>query len=150
MDRTFVEKVREFNRYYLVAMNLLGNHYLDSEYSASDARVLFELYDNNGCNAKDIVESLHIDKSYLSKILAKYEKQGYLDRIPSIKDKRYYDLYLNDKGKAMAEELMEKSNVDIANILQHLDNEQQQLFIQSLETITRLLRKEDSDESCTI
>ncbi|MCD7950471.1 MAG: MarR family transcriptional regulator [Erysipelotrichaceae bacterium] len=150
MNREFVEKVREFNRYYLVAMNLLGNHYLDSDYSASDARVLFELYDNNGCNAKDIVESLHIDKSYLSKILAKYEKQGYLDRIPSTKDKRYYDLYLNDKGKVMAEELMEKSNEEIDSILHHLTNEQQQLFIQSLETITKLLRKDDSNESCTI
>ena len=38
-----VEKVRAFNRFYMPSMNLLGNHYLGSEYSITEARVFFEI-----------------------------------------------------------------------------------------------------------
>ena len=64
-----VEKVRAFNRFYMPSMNLLGNHYLGSEYSITEARVFFEIYENEGCNAAHIAQIMNIDKSYLSRII---------------------------------------------------------------------------------
>ena len=73
MKESTVLQIRAFNRFYLPAMNLLGNHYVDSEYCATEARVFFEVYERDGCNAADIAKKLNIDKSYLSRILTSHE-----------------------------------------------------------------------------
>lgn len=62
------------------SMNLLGDHYLGSEYSVTEARVFFEIYENEGCNAAHIAQLMNIDKSYLSRIIKKHEKSGYIHR----------------------------------------------------------------------
>lgn len=41
-NKDIVSKVREFNRFYMPKMNLLGNHYLGSEYSVTEARVFLK------------------------------------------------------------------------------------------------------------
>lgn len=103
-----IAKVREFNRFYMPAMKLLGNHYLGSEYSVTEARIFFEIYENEGCTAAHIANAMQIDKSYLSKILAGHEKNGFLQRIPSAEDRRSYHLYLTEKGKGRADIAFEK------------------------------------------
>ena len=105
-----VQKVRAFNRFYMPAMNLLGNHYLGSEYSVTEARIFFEIYENEGCNAAHIAQIMNIDKSYLSRIIIAHEKNGYLRRTPSSDDGRSYAIFLTDKGKKRADELIHKSD----------------------------------------
>ena len=75
-----VEKIRAFNRFYMPSMNLLGNRYLGSEYSVTEARIFFEIYENEGCNAAHIAEQMNIDKSYLSRMIKGHEKNGYIRR----------------------------------------------------------------------
>lgn len=74
MKKEIVYKIREFNRNYMPVFDLLGNKYLGSEYSATEARVLFEIFENDGCNAAYIAEKMNIDKSYLSRIIKNHEK----------------------------------------------------------------------------
>ena len=136
-----IAKVREFNRLYMPTMKLLGNHYLGSEYSVPEARVFFEIYEHEGCNAAYIAEAMNLDKSYLSKMIAAHEKNGYIVKQPSSKDKRAYDLYLTDKGKERALALIRDSNHEIGNILMHLSDEEQRKMEEALETIMDLLRK---------
>lgn len=143
-----VEKVREFNRFYMSAMKLLGNHYLGSEYSATEARVLFEIYESEGCNAAHIVNIIQIDKSYLSKILFGYEKIGLVQRIPSIEDRRSYHLYLTEKGKKYMGEWIQKSNNEIKTILQHLSEDKQFQLAQALDTIMKLLQPGGCKDDC--
>lgn len=135
-----IEKVREFNRFYMPAMKLLGNHYLGSEYSATEARVFFEIYENEGCNAAHIANVMQIDKSYLSKILMGHEKNGFLTRIPSSDDRRSYQLYLTPKGKCRAEEFIRKSNDEIKTILQNLSEGELLQLAQALDQIITLLK----------
>ncbi len=140
-DNELIEKVREFNRLYMPAMNLLGNHYLGSEYSVPEARVFFELYENEGCNAAHIAEKMNIDKSYLSKILSAHEKNGCILKKPSRTDGRAHDLYLTAKGRARALELIRESNSEIGGILSHLSAAEQQELCTALETVMNLLKK---------
>ncbi len=86
----------EFNRFYMSKMRLLDNHYLGLEYSPTEARVLFEVYENDGCNATYIAKTINIDKSYLSRIIKAHEKSGYLIRSVSQKDSRSFDLHLTE------------------------------------------------------
>ena len=136
-----ISKVREFNRLYMPAMKLLGNHYLGSEYSVTEARVFFEIYENEGCNAAHIAETMNIDKSYLSKIISSHEKKGYIIKKPSIADKRAYNLFLTEKGKQRAMEFIRSSDDEISNILTHLSTDERQQTYTALETVMNLLKK---------
>lgn len=150
-NRKVVTKVREFNRFYMPKMKLLGNNYLGSEYSAAEARVFFEIYENEGCNAAHIAKVMNIDKSYLSKIIAGYEKEGYIERISSTKDRRSYNLYLTQKGKSKAEELIRKSEEEIEMIIKGLSNEDRLSIEKALDTVMELLRKgECNNENSTV
>ena len=145
-----IQKVRAFNRYYMPAMKLLGNHYLGSEYSVTEARIFFEVYENEGCQASHIAQTMNIDKSYLRRILAAYEKQGYLRRKSSATDRRAYALYLTKKGKQRAEEFIRMSNEEIGHILGNLTEEEQRCMEAALDTIIHLLSKGGNHEDCAL
>lgn len=140
MNKT-IARIRAFNRFYMPSMNLLGDHYLGSEYSVTEARVFFEIYENEGCNAAHIAQLMNIDKSYLSRIIKKHEKSGYIHRERSAEDSRSYHLFLTDDGKARAEDFIRKSNEEIAKVIKGLSSEEGQQLTGALETITRLLSK---------
>ena len=136
-----ISKVREFNRLYMPIMKLLGNNYLGSEYSVTEARVFFEIYENEGCNAAHIAETMNIDKSYLSKIISSHEKNGYILKMPSDTDKRVYNLFLTDSGRSRALKFIENSNVEIGDVLTCLSDDEQNQMYEALETIIGLLKK---------
>lgn len=133
------EKIREFNRFYLPHMNLLGNHYLGSEYSATEARIFFEIYENEGCNAAYIARLMNIDKSYLSRIIRAHEKNGYIRREKSSEDGRSQKLFLTDSGKARAEEFIRKSNEEIGNIIKGFSPEDEGRLSEAIDTMTQVL-----------
>lgn len=140
MQETII-KIRQFNRFYMPSMHLLGDHYLGSEYSVTWARVFFEIYENEGCNAAHIAQLMNIDKSYLSRILKGHEKNGYIRRERSETDNRSYRLYLTDTGKARAEDFIRRSNQEIAAVIRHLTPQEEQRLTDALETVTKLLQK---------
>lgn len=136
-----VYKIREFNRFYMPAMDLLGNHYLGSEYSVPETRIFFEIYTNSGCNAAYIARTMNIDKSYLSRLLKKHEKNGYLYKKISEKDSRSYELYLTEKGKHKAEDFIQKSNQQIDALIHQLNENDCALLREALDTIITILNK---------
>ncbi|MGI6046000.1 MAG: MarR family winged helix-turn-helix transcriptional regulator [Eggerthellaceae bacterium] len=138
-DVQLIEEVRAFNRFYLPFMNLLGRHYLKSEYSAAEARVLFEIYQAEGCTAAYISQKMGLDKSYVSRILSSYDKQHYLLREKSQEDGRSQALYLTDLGKKRAEDFIEKSNTEISELLAFLSPSEKEELYQAIRTIMRLL-----------
>ena len=146
MKESTVLQIRAFNRFYLPAMNLLGNHYVDSEYCATEARVFFEVYERDGCNAADIAKKLNIDKSYLSRILTSHEKCGYITRTRSKSDARAYDLHLTESGLALTEDLIRRSNEDIGRIIASFNDEQCLKLKEALNTVTEILRSAGGDE----
>lgn len=138
-----VEKIREFNRFYTTVMSLLNKSYLNSDYAITEARILYELYENNGCNANYIVHKLHIDKSYLSRIIKKFENINLLERTVSKHDTRAYDIILTDKGIAETESLIKRSNANILDIINSLSASECKMLESSIDTITMLLSKKE-------
>lgn len=136
-----IAKIRIFNRFYMPSMNLLGDHYLGSEYSVTEARVFFEIYENEGCNAAHIAQLMNIDKSYLSRIIKRHEKSGYIHRERFAGDSRSYHLFLTDAGKIRAEDFIRKSNEEIGKAINGLSSEEEHQLTEALETVTRLLSK---------
>lgn len=146
-----IAKIRAFNRFYMPSMNLLGDHYLGSEYSVTEARVFFEIYENEGCNAAHIAQLMNIDKSYLSRIIKGHEKNGYIRRERSEGDGRSFRLYLTDAGKVRAEDLIRKSNEEIGQVINGLSSKEEQQLTEALEIVTSILSKGvKNHENCTL
>lgn len=109
--------IREFNRFYLPYFCLLTQKYLNSDYSAAEARILYEIYINKEISAKDIVNALRVDKGYLSRILKKFESESIIERKASETDCRRTLITLTERGTALAEKLITESNMQIAKEL---------------------------------
>lgn len=131
--------IRRFNRFYLPYFRLLTQKYLNSEYSAAEARILYEIYENRRISARDIVVGLHIDKGYLSRVLKKFASKGLLNKEPSPEDSRLTLLSLTEQGEALAERLIMESNAQVAGYIQGLSEEELAKLSYHLGQITELL-----------
>lgn len=117
-----VATIRDFNRFYTNILGLLNRHVLDSDYSLTEARILFELCELGRCSANTLCAKLHIDKSYLSRILTRFEKEGLLVKEASDQDGRINLLAPSAPGLATMQELAEKSNEQITQWLMRLND----------------------------
>lgn len=141
MKEETVYKIRAFNRAYMPIFDLLGNQYLGSTYSVAEARILFELHENDGCNAAFLAKKLNIDKGYVSRILKHHEKNHYIVRSRSATDSRAYDLHLTPAGNALAEQFIEKSNAQIRGIVADFSAADCQKLTEALDTVIGILSK---------
>lgn len=111
------EKIRSFNRFYLPYFHLISQKYLNSDYSVAEARILYEIYANPGISARDIARGLRIDKSYLSRILKRFESRGIVLRTGCVEDSRIILISLTTEGEKLAEHLIQLSNQQIGDTL---------------------------------
>lgn len=142
-----VYRIREFNRFYMPKLRLLNNHYLGSDYTPTEARVLFEIYENDGCNAAWIAKTMNIDKSYLSRIIRSHERNGYVARNVSAEDSRTYQLHLTEKGLEQAEDFIRKSNQEIGNLIAPLQETDYAALMEALDIVTDILRQTEDGKT---
>lgn len=105
--------IRRFNRFYLPYFHLLTQKYLNSEYSVAEARILYEIYENKEISARDIVRNLNVDKSYISRILKKFESESLIKREVLHDDSRMTAISLTKNGETLAENLIMESDRQI-------------------------------------
>ncbi|MEK6780335.1 MAG: MarR family transcriptional regulator [Bacteroidota bacterium] len=134
-----IQSVRDFNRFYTNIIGLLDNHILDSSYSLPEARVLFELNRQSSCTAREILNVIKIDKSYLSRMLTQFESSGLIRKKTSAEDGRAVQLTLTPKGKKAAYELDTASILQIKNMLKPISDQAQQQLLLHLQKIKLIL-----------
>ena len=81
-----ITEIRAFNRFYTGVIGLLDRHILDSGYSLTEARVLLEIGRTKNCTANRLAGALGIDRSYMSRIVVKFEKDGLVTRAANKND----------------------------------------------------------------
>ncbi|USK30721.1 MarR family winged helix-turn-helix transcriptional regulator [Metabacillus hrfriensis] len=118
MDKEIIYDIRQFNRFYTKVLGLFNNQILDSDYSLTEARILFEISERTECIANNLVQELNIDRSYMSRILRKLEREALIKKKSSILDSRKNLLFLTKKG----EKLLDKINIQSDEQINHLLN----------------------------
>jgi DNA-binding MarR family transcriptional regulator len=134
-----IDKVREFNRFYTGIIGVMNNHILESDYSLSEVRVMFEIYHHPNITARQIKEIIELDEGYLSRLVNKLVKQKVITRVKSKEDNRVSALTLSKKGKDIFLRLNQRSSNDVSAILQHLSKSQQEELLRLLEKVKALL-----------
>jgi DNA-binding MarR family transcriptional regulator/GNAT superfamily N-acetyltransferase len=145
MLREQVEAVRQFNRFYTQKIGVLGEALLDSGYSLTEARVLYELAHEPAVSAKDLSEDLGIDAGYLSRILKRFESAGLISRQRSQADARQSLIELTAKGRKVFAGLDKASNQQVTQMLEPLDEASREKLRGTLASIGRMLRHEEPE-----
>jgi len=134
-----ISAVREFNRFYTRQLGLLEEGLLKSEFSLTEARVLFELAHRESLTATSLGNELALDAGYLSRILRRFEERGLLTRQPSPTDGRQALLVLTEAGHQAFKPLNEASRDQVAGLLAALPLGERQKLVNAMKTIKRLM-----------
>jgi DNA-binding MarR family transcriptional regulator/GNAT superfamily N-acetyltransferase len=138
-----VRAVREFNRAYTNMIGLLRGGYLDSPYSLTEARVLFELAHGGETEVSALRRSVDIDAGYLSRILARFEADGLVTRRRSDTDGRRRVITLTRAGQHAFRGLDQRSAEQISGLLDRLTEADQQRLTAAMATIGEVTRSRD-------
>lgn len=113
----------------------------------AEARILYEIYESEEISARDIVSNLHVDKSYLSRILKKFESQFLIERKLSANSSRLMLISLTEKGKMLAESLIADSNCQVEKYIIELSDSDLDNLSYHLEQITEILGRCKNEHS---
>lgn len=133
-----VKAVRAFNRFYTQRIGVL-KRYLDTDFTLTEVRVLYEIAHRPGISASDLVRELALDAGYLSRILRRFETRGWLAREPAPHDGRQSMLQLTESGYAAFAPLQQKSRDETAALLAAVPAPDRGRLIGALGTVHRLL-----------
>lgn len=136
---TTTSKIRSFNRFYTAHLDILSQHYLDSEYSLTEIRILYEISESKIITAQKITEILNLDKGYLSRILKRFLKENLILKIASDEDKRAFNIKLSDSGNELLSILNTKSENKIDGKIEKLNSAEKEILINSMHTVRNLL-----------
>ncbi len=111
-----IEAVRRFNRFYTKQIGVLREGLLDSPYSLTEARIIYEMAHRGDCTATELRAELGLDRGYLSRLLRRLAKRGILDKRPSPGDGRISILSLSAPGQQAFQLLNSRSQAEIAAV----------------------------------
>ena len=141
-DQEFVDKIRSFNRFYTNIIGLLDQHFLDTPFSLTEGRVLYEISNTELCTAKKIRSKVDIDEGYLSRIIDKFIQKGLVKKTPAQEDRRLHIIVLTDKGRMEFSKLNDNSNRSVHQVIRNLSDQECAELVAMMERIQVLLTKE--------
>lgn len=109
--------MRAFNRFWTAKIGVLGERLHASNYSLSEARVLFELAQRDAIETGELKATLGLDAGYLSRILARFKRDRLVTAATSESDKRRQTIALTAKGRTAFRDLDTSATADVAALL---------------------------------
>jgi DNA-binding MarR family transcriptional regulator/N-acetylglutamate synthase-like GNAT family acetyltransferase len=134
-----VGEVRRFNRFWTRQIGVLREGYLESPFSLTEVRVLYELAHREETTAGELGEELGLDAGYLSRILSGFQKHGLIRKRPSEADGRRRLLRLTERGREAFAPLEARSRSEIGAMLGGMSIAGQERLVEAMRAIERLL-----------
>jgi DNA-binding MarR family transcriptional regulator/GNAT superfamily N-acetyltransferase len=142
--------VRAFNRFYTQRIGVLDDTPLNGPFSLTEARVLYELAHRDKPTAADLCRDLGLDRGYVSRILARFEKQGLLKRSPSKDDGRQSHIALTPKGAKTFGDIDVAWQVATEDLIAPLSKKERQGLVSAMGKVTTLLGAEHAQAVASV
>lgn len=133
-----ITAVRAFNRFYTRFAGALDAHYMDSDLSLAEARLLYEIANREAPLAAELQAELGLDAGYVSRILRRFQARGWIERGRD-EDARRRPISLTEAGRAYFEALNARTRAATAARLEGLSGGELDTLVAALETATGLL-----------
>ncbi|MCX4582038.1 helix-turn-helix domain-containing GNAT family N-acetyltransferase [Streptomyces sp. NBC_01481] len=135
-----IQEIRAFNRFYT---NLIGaldySKHLYTPYTLTESRVLYKLAHSPRTDAADLRAELSLDAGYLSRLLAKFERDGLVGRAPSEVDSRRQRITLTERGREAAALLDERSREAVGALLANVPVDERPRLVEAMRTVREIL-----------
>lgn len=145
-----IASVRRFNRFYTRQIGVLQSRWLESDFSLTEARILYELSARVRCTATDIVRELGIDHGYLSRILSRFLADKLITRTRSAEDGRQTLLVLTAKGRKAFAPLDSRSQRDVSAMLGKVTPTKQQRVVAAMTEIESIIGEKPAPHGYTL
>lgn len=126
-------------------MGLLDQHIIDSGYSLTEAKILFEIRKTDVCTANQLCSLLDIDRSYMSKMINKFEKKGLINRSVCNTDNRNIEIHMTEKGTEVFRTLNDRANKQIEDLISKLNIEDCEKLIAGIRSVKKYFSKATKD-----
>lgn len=134
-----IQQIRGFNRFYTSHIGMLKNNFLDSPYSLAEVRLLYEIGEHLTITSQQLTELLNLDKGYVSRVVKLFLKDGIVEKMQSEDDKRVFFIKLTETGNHLLKALHSKSDQQIEDIVQQLNDDEKEMLVNSMQSIKNLL-----------
>ncbi len=134
-----IQTIRRFNRFYTRQIGVLQEHLLQSRFSLTEVRVLYEIAHRENATAKDLCLDLGLDRGYVSRMLQNFEAKGWIKTTPSPGDRRRQFLSLTSKGHNVFDPLERRSSDEVGALLARLFPVQQKKLLAAISDIESVL-----------
>jgi DNA-binding MarR family transcriptional regulator/GNAT superfamily N-acetyltransferase len=150
VDPQRVAAMRAFTRFYTAMVGVLDEGLLHTPFSATEARIIFELAQREVTDVAELRGELRVDAGYMSRITARLEAGGIVTRERSDTDARRIALRLTEQGRGVFAQLDARSAEQVAHLLADLPEPVQQRVVAAMDTIRVVLGDGAPDELRTV
>ena len=145
-DAGRIAAVRRFNRFYTQHLGVLRDGYLDSPFSLTQARVLYEIRERGKgtgqTTATEIGRDLGLDAGYLSRLVAQFEKSGLIRKERSPSDGRQSFLSITAMGRKAMDLLEQRTVRQVGDVLHRLSDPEQDRLVCAMRAVERMIAPE--------
>lgn len=134
-----VRGVREFNRFYTRTIGLLNETLTESDFTLTEARVLFELGHRKVPTATEIAADLLLDPAYLARILRRFREAGLLVAGADPGDRRRRTLKLTAQGQRALSGLQARSERQVSAMVAGLNPVERENLLDAMARIRETL-----------
>mgnify|MGYP002572065602 FL=1 len=143
-----IADIQGFNKVYQNLLKQIDSAILKTGYTLTEKDVLFEISKTERCTANILIQQLNIDRSYMSRMIAKFEKHGLIEKTQSQTDSRIRYIRLTELGQKEINRLSDIQSNDIGAIFNKLSEADQQTVWQAMVMIRNKLS--DANDVITI
>ena len=143
-----IADIQGFNKVYLNLMKQIDAAILETGYTLTEKDVLLEISKTERCTANILIQQLHIDRSYMSRMIAKFEKHGLIEKTQSRTDSRIRYIKLTELGRGEINRLNDIQNHHLGAIFDKLGETDQKEVWQAMVMIRNKLS--DANDVITI
>lgn len=143
-----IADIQGFNKVYQNLLKQIDSAILETGYTLTEKDVLLEISKTERCTANILIHQLNIDRSYMSRMLAKFEKHGLIEKTQSHTDSRIRYIRLTELGRKEFNRLSDIQNNHISAIFNKLNESDQEAVWQAMVMIRNKLS--DANDVITI
>ncbi|MFZ2997241.1 GNAT family N-acetyltransferase [Sphingobium sp.] len=127
-----INAIRTFNRFFTRHVGAIDARFLDTDASLLEARLLFEIARHEPVSAIALQAELNLDRGYLSRMIVRLEKRGWVRRDRLEADARTRPISLTQGGREVFYELDHRQRAAVAHDLKRLSAVEQDELVQAL------------------